>query len=1782
MGLVVSPARICGGPALYNIRIVSASPLKKVDCINKKDYKNMNDQTIKRFFSAPRALRLYGVRRGAMMLLTTLLLTMTAQTAWADDMNIVATGQTISDETTWQNCTVNITGNGTVYFSKRINISGAVTLNLGEGATLTDIYGIHVSEGNSLTIAGTGNLITGGTYQSNAGRAAGIGGNSYETCGTINITGGNITARGYSAAGIGGGGYGGGGGSINISGGNVTATGDGWSAGIGGGDGSNGVTGAAGTINISGGVVNANGSAGGAGIGGGGYSNGTGGAGGTITISGGQVTARGGNSGGSGIGTGYGTSNGGSEGTITLSWTDDTDWIDANSYVGNIGFVEGKRFYYYDTADYVDANGLYKQSKKIVPAIANNSSLAFAVIQMPRSYVTTNGTAVTVSYEVYDYNSNKLTLGTDYNAIIKNSSNEEVTTFDQLGDYTLTVTGTGTYTGSKTYTFSLVEWDLELTQDGSGYYINLPENGTKTVSLNVNQSIKVYDSGGKDGALVASDGRLLLQAPDGYALEVTGKTDAMRYNTANSLWVNSLSAYEGDNTSNEIINLLTDSDNILFASGGNVMRMRLNVTALYTFASQYGLDLTVRVIPQQSHTITKGTVSNGSIDIADNKTTANTNEMITLTVNPAEGYLLKRITITDTDGGSTLQTIGEDQWYSGVNTISFKMPSRNITITPEFTNSLTAAGGLSMNIDLSGTKEYVIPEIVQSFNIRASAVDNPTGWGYATIILRAHNEYSLQATGQIEFINVSTDDGEISIYDGANTSATLLTNIKGASKETVSIGTQTSSSNYMTIYLSEEGPYNSVFTGTIETQIKNYSITYDLTGGIVATENPTTYNYKTEAFTLTNPTRYGYEFTGWTGTGLDAANTSVTIAKGSTGEREYTATWTPITYNITYNNAVNGTDGVTNTNPATYTIESETFTLANPSRTGYEFAGWYSDAEFNTSATTTIAQGSTGDKTFWAKWTRPMTVIVNVTGNGTVTYNDKSATDGTSFGVMSEKGTDVTLTLAPESGYAVSIEYGYTNNSGTTASGIKLPINGTTATLTVPDDMKDGTYVNLTVTFVSALAGGADEATAVALTGNTVTNFAGGWYKVDSDITFDHTLNLLGDTHLIIADDKTMTVNTATSEGILSDYTLFVSGEGTLSVATTDIAVCVGSYVQTGATVTASGSYGIRCSDNFAGVTITNDFTFSGGQLTATGSGGGGIWADMDITLSCTNATDFILASSYSSGYDAVKIAEGNALTDGTEASNGMNGYSGTLTNEQITAIGGETLHRAVTTSYVEASGTLHENVIAIPLDDTMTTLAAGWYVVNENVDYTGQITLSGNVTLILGDGCTMSFGKEGKLLNATIIECNNHNLTIYGQSGGTGWLKAYSAQYYGINAVNDYKQYSGNVLIRHNSAYCIDANNSVALLGGTLDVESGGSGNGDISGRSISILGGKLWARHNGLWGPQGITLGYTNTTDQIYVTIYHAGGTGLQIADGKTLVDDYGVIWSGTLNNDQIEHGINGRTLKPLDYTGVTLTKEGNNVSATFSGSSETTVSIPVDVNVTSVTYNRTFTEGKPSTVMLPFSKDVSEIGGGKFYTFGGVEKKNNKWEATMNEVTGSLTANTPYLFVPTGTSLTVTGGATLNTTGGGNCLASDAEGWVFHGTYSKKLWNEVETHDYGFAATSGTSADNQDVEAGQFVRLTTGASARPMRCYLSYVGSNTPNAGSNDNLVLTLPKHFKILSVDGQPYTGNGQDLSKGSTIVIELEAGYNATNVEATEEPIVEPEPIDVPLWGNEID
>lgn len=77
-----------------------------------------------------------------------------------------------------------------------------------------------------------------------------------------------------------------------------------------------------------------------------------------------------------------------------------------------------------------------------------------------------------------------------------------------------------------------------------------------------------------------------------------------------------------------------------------------------------------------------------------------------------------------------------------------------------------------------------------------------------------------------------------------------------------------------------------------------YHIAYDLNGGTM-TDQPTSYTVESANITLPTPTRTGYTFTGWTGSNGTTAQKSVTIAKGSTGNKAYTANWAVNKYTVT-------------------------------------------------------------------------------------------------------------------------------------------------------------------------------------------------------------------------------------------------------------------------------------------------------------------------------------------------------------------------------------------------------------------------------------------------------------------------------------------------------------------------------------------------------------------------------------------------------------------------------------------------------------------------------------------------------------------------------------------------------------------------------------------------------------------------------------------------------------------------------------------------------------------
>lgn len=129
-----------------------------------------------------------------------------------------------------------------------------------------------------------------------------------------------------------------------------------------------------------------------------------------------------------------------------------------------------------------------------------------------------------------------------------------------------------------------------------------------------------------------------------------------------------------------------------------------------------------------------------------------------------------------------------------------------------------------------------------------------------------------------------------------------------------------------------------------------------------------------------------------------------------------TAQWTVHPYTITYDLAGGTVEG----NPNTYTIETEAFTLKNPTKSGYTFTGWSGtglDGENN--LTVTIPTGSTGNRIYTAHW--------RYNGSGhSYSYYTIKATAGAggsispSGNVSVREGRDQTFTITPDKGYAVS------------------------------------------------------------------------------------------------------------------------------------------------------------------------------------------------------------------------------------------------------------------------------------------------------------------------------------------------------------------------------------------------------------------------------------------------------------------------------------------------------------------------------------------------------------------------------------------------------------------------------------------------------------------------------------------------------------------------------------------------------------------------------------------
>ena len=131
---------------------------------------------------------------------------------------------------------------------------------------------------------------------------------------------------------------------------------------------------------------------------------------------------------------------------------------------------------------------------------------------------------------------------------------------------------------------------------------------------------------------------------------------------------------------------------------------------------------------------------------------------------------------------------------------------------------------------------------------------------------------------------------------------------------------------------------------------EEYSLTYDYrrttdsraltptADAIAAAGNPETYTRSTPTFTLRVPFIKGYAFSSWSGTELAGKVPTVTIGQGSTGDRKYTAYYSPLPYSIVYDLS-GGTWDTDASHPDTACYDIS-FKVSNPVLNGCVFEGW--------------------------------------------------------------------------------------------------------------------------------------------------------------------------------------------------------------------------------------------------------------------------------------------------------------------------------------------------------------------------------------------------------------------------------------------------------------------------------------------------------------------------------------------------------------------------------------------------------------------------------------------------------------------------------------------------------------------------------------------------------------------------------------------------------------------------------------------------------------------------
>lgn len=416
-------------------------------------------------------------------------------------------------------------------------------------------------------------------------------------------------------------------------------------------------------------------------------------------------------------------------------------------------------------------------------------------------------------------------------------------------------------------------------------YINMPYVGTKNITIPEGlMSLKVYDDGGKDGNLTPNCfGYLVLTAPEGYNLKVSGTIAAGGTNTSDQVTV-----YNGiDKTAPKLIDNAQSSSwyrttdiPTATSTGQSIM-----IWFVGSWDGCKGLDLTVDLVSTSTeYGITVYNPDEGGT-VTPDVDAAVVNQIVTLTASPDEGYVVTDLVVTDIN--SNLLDATDMKWYTGTNTATFTMPASTVSVTPTFSDDLTS---LFIDMPKTGMKNAIIPESVASFKV----YDNGGSEGdYSfscdgTLVMTAPAGYRLQLSGNI----MTSQEDYLTVYDGNSASGTKLLDAAMSDDyyEWTSIATLTSTGQSLTLYFYSDDSAGLTdgldLTVTLVPESYTISLPESFEHGTVTADKETAAVGETVTLTVTPDD--GYELENLTVTTVDTEPSGAPMLRLSGGNVELT------------------------------------------------------------------------------------------------------------------------------------------------------------------------------------------------------------------------------------------------------------------------------------------------------------------------------------------------------------------------------------------------------------------------------------------------------------------------------------------------------------------------------------------------------------------------------------------------------------------------------------------------------------------------------------------------------------------------------------------------------------------------------------------------------------------------------------------------------------------------------------------------------------------------------